>query len=182
MALSAPEAAPLLLGKRISSRYNGQTVSGIITEVEAYTQDDPASHTYREITERNRAMFGSPGRAYIYFTYGIHYCMNIVCGPVGRGEAVLIRSIQIDVGRDIASSRRFKTDSPTQNQLHDLSNGPGKLVQALGITMNDNEIDLLDEELLIRLINGKAIESNMITQTRRIGISKNIDAPWRWII
>ena len=178
MALPAPQAAPLLLGKRIVSHHGGQLVAGNITEVEAYTQEDPASHTYRGRTKRNEAMFGPPGHAYIYFTYGMHYCLNVVCGPVGHGEGVLIRGISITDGVEVALSRRYSVDEPTLAQLKNISNGPGKVVQALGVSMADYGVNLCDDNGLLYLQPGMRVAN--IHQTKRIGISRGQDALWRW--
>lgn len=178
MALPAPQAAPLLLGVRVVSRHSGQAVTGIITEVEAYTQEDPASHTYRGKTKRNEAMFGPAGHAYIYFTYGMHYCLNVVCGPEGHGEGVLIRGIEITDGIEAAIRRRYPGGEPTLAQLKNISNGPGKVVQALGVSMADYGTDLLDQTGLLHLETGSPAAE--IHQTKRIGISRGQDTLWRW--
>jgi len=178
VALPAPQAAPLLLGMHIISQHNDELVVGVITEVEAYTQDDPASHTYRGQTKRNEAMFGPSGHAYIYFTYGMHYCLNVVCGPQGRGEGVLIRGIEIIQGIETAVHRRYPTNKPTLTQMKNLSNGPGKVVQALGVSMADYGVNLLDAKGALHLELGMpATETH---QTKRIGLSRGQDTPWRW--
>lgn len=180
MALPAPEAAPLLLGQRIISRHGGEMVSGIITEVEAYTQDDPASHTYRGITPRTRAMFGPSGHAYVYFTYGMHYCVNIVCGAEGSGEAVLLRSIVIDHGLDTAIQRRYGDLDPTLLRLRNLSNGPGKLVQALGVSMEDYGQPLfnIDSDLFLQFEQKLSPKDYVVSP--RIGIKNGVETLWRW--
>lgn len=178
MALPAPQAAPLLLGMRIVSRHGGELVAGLITEVEAYTQDDPASHTYRGQTKRNEAMFGPSGHAYIYFTYGMHYCLNIVCGPDGRGEGVLIRGIEITDGIETAIRRRYPVDKSTPAQLKNISNGPGKVVQALGASMADYGTDLLGQDNVLHLEYGVPVTNAQ--QTKRIGLSRGQDTLWRW--
>lgn len=178
MALPAPQAAPLLLGTKIISRHDGQVVAGIITELEAYTQDDPASHTFRGKTKRNMAMFGPPGHAYIYFTYGMHYCLNITCGQEGRGEGVLIRGISITEGLETAIQRRYSSLEPTLTQLKNISNGPGKVVQALGVSMADYGADLLDVDGELHLEPGS--KPTEVFQTKRIGISRAQDTLWRW--
>lgn len=178
MALPAPQAAPLLLGARIVSRHGDTLVAGIITEVEAYTQEDPASHTFRGRTKRNEAMFGPPGHAYVYFTYGMHYCLNVVCGPDGHGEGVLIRGIEITDGIEAAIRRRYPIDHPTSAQLKNISNGPGKVVQALGASMADYGLDLLDTKSPVHLETGE--QPVKIHQTKRIGISRGQDVLWRW--
>lgn len=163
---------------RIVSRHAGEQVVGIITEVEAYTQEDPASHTYRGRTKRNEAMFGPSGHAYIYFTYGMHYCLNVVCGPAGHGEGVLIRGIEITDGIETAIHRRYLVDEPTLAQLKNISNGPGKVVQALGASMADYGTNLLDTSNSIHLEAG--VPAAQVHQTKRIGISRGQETLWRW--
>ena len=180
VVLPAPQAAPLLLGTKIMSRHGDETVGGIITEIEAYTQDDPASHTFRGVTKRNAAMFGPAGHAYVYFTYGMHYCLNIVCGPPGRGEGVLIRGIKIIDGIDVAIKRRYDDREPTLIQLKNISNGPGKVVQALGVSMADYGVDLLDSSGNVFITSGNPIDPSSIQQSARIGISSAKETLWRW--
>ncbi|MBC7746773.1 DNA-3-methyladenine glycosylase [Pedobacter sp.] len=180
VALPAPEAAPLLLGNIIVSHHGGVKVEGIISEVEAYTEEDPASHTYGGPTKRNAVMFEDPGRAYVYFTYGMHFCLNIVCGYPGRGEAVLIRAIEITEGLSVAMARRYGDVTPTPLQLKNLSNGPAKVTKILGIGMADYGKNLLDErnEVYIRLPEPSDLRA--IQQTARIGISRAKEVLWRW--
>lgn len=147
--------------------------SGIIVETEAYNQDDAASHSYKGQTERTRAMFGPSGRAYIYFTYGMHYCFNVVSGPVGRGEGVLIRALKPVEGFELMRERRKHVSDSL------LCNGPAKLVQALGITKADYGKKLFDnsELYIIQRQNTPNIQSGP-----RIGITKAIDEPFRfWV-
>lgn len=180
VALSAPEAAPLLLGVIVVSNHQGKTVEAVITEVEAYTQDDPASHTFSGPTERNSAMYGEPGKMYVYFSYGMHFCMNVVCGPKGRGEGVLIRAVRIINGLEIALMRRYGESIYTPYQLKNVSNGPGKVTQALGVTRADYGKDLLDETSMVYLRLPEPGDPLLINQTPRIGISKAQDVLWRW--
>lgn len=127
-----------LLGKRLVRSLNGQVMSGIITETEAYGHtDDPSSHAHRRITQRNSAMFGEVGRAYVYFTYGMHYCFNVVARSPGvDAGAVLVRSISPDIGIETMKVNRGK--ATTDN----LTNGPAKLAQALSITAEQYGEDL----------------------------------------
>lgn len=143
----------------------------ILTEVEAYSPDDPASHAYNGIRPRNAAMFGPPGTLYVYRSYGIHWCANIVCGDEGIGAAVLIRSGAPFSGIEQMKMRRGRES--------DLLNGPGKLTQALGIDFSYNTIDLFRPESPIRLIEGKA--PGRIRATTRVGISKAVERPWRFV-
>lgn len=127
--MPAPVVAAWLLNKLLVAHIGGQSVAGRIVEVEAYDQDDPASHTFRGRTERNSVMFGPAGHLYVYLSYGIHHCANVVTGADGRGDAVLIRAIDIVDGIDTARARRGRrADS-------ELGNGPGKLCQAMGIDL-----------------------------------------------
>jgi DNA-3-methyladenine glycosylase len=122
------KSAKSLLGYKLVHQTSDGLTSGIIVETEAYHQDDPASHTYRGQTARNAVMFGPPGYAYIYFTYGMHYCFNVVTGPKGSGQAVLIRALEPTDGIELMRRRRG------MNAELQLTNGPAKLVQAMAIS------------------------------------------------
>ena len=142
-----------------------------LTEVEAYAPDDPASHSFGGRTERNQSMFERAGTLYVYRSYGIHWCANVSTGPVGTGAAVLLRGgVPID-GLLTMIERRGR-------QEH-LADGPGKLCQALAIDRALDGVDLLDGTGLVRLEMGEPPVA--ITATPRIGISKAIDAPWRFM-
>jgi DNA-3-methyladenine glycosylase len=145
-------------------------VGGIIVETEAYDMEDPASHSFSGPTARNQAMFGHPGRAYVYRSYGIHWCLNFVCAGVGHGAGVLIRAIEPTHGIDRMQARRGMED------LRLLCSGPGKIGQALGIThdLNGHRLDRLPFRVLAA---GHDVE---IVAGPRIGISKAIDLPWRF--
>ncbi len=161
-----------LLGCELVHETSEGVTSGIIVETEAYTQDDPASHSHRGITERNKVMFGPGGFAYIYFTYGMHYCFNVVSGREGHGEGVLIRALEPVKGIDIMRQRRG------QNDVRNLCSGPAKLVQAMGITKSDYGKPLDGGNLYI--INRQDVPK--IQTGKRIGITKEVDKPWRfWI-
>lgn len=142
--------------------------SGMIVETEAYTEEDAASHSYRGETERTKVMFGPGGHAYVYFTYGMHYCFNVVSGPAGKGEAVLIRALEPVLGEDLMQKRRGRNDN--------LTNGPAKLVQAMGITKADYGRALYRGDLHIL---SKPLTAT-ISSGPRIGISKETDKPWRY--
>jgi DNA-3-methyladenine glycosylase len=127
-ARNATVVAPQLLNKV----FVADGCSGRIVEVEAYTSDDPASHCYRGRTPRNAVMFGPPGRLYVYFSYGMHHCVNIVTGDEGDGQAVLLRAVEPIDGVDVMRSRRGAVPHRS------LADGPGKLTQALGLDLTDN--------------------------------------------
>ena len=145
-------------------------VGGIIVETEAYDQSEPASHTYMGKTLRNAAMFGAPGCAYVYRSYGIHWCLNFVCEREGHGAGVLIRAIEPLFGVDIMRERRGVMDA------YQLCSGPGKLGQALGVVHAYNEMSLYQQpfELVV------SRSSPNIVSGSRIGISKAVDLPWRF--
>jgi len=166
-------AAPQLLGAILEREMNGQIVRVRIVEVEAYDETDAASHSYKGRTPRTDIMFGEPGHLYVYFTYGMHYCCNVVTGPEDTGAAVLIRAVEPIEGE------AFMQDLRKQAGI-ELSNGPAKLCKALGIDKNMNGHDLTQAPL--KLIIQSPLKKNEITQTQRIGISQGKDAPWRWYI
>ena len=141
-------------------------VSGKIVETEAYLHDDPASHSFNGMTKRNAQMFGSQGTAYVYFTYGMHFCFNVVTNKDGVGEAVLIRALEPMSGIKAMKKRRKKEN------IHELCNGPAKLVQAMGITKQHNGADLLSPSSPLQIICPKTKESFSIVKTKRIGITK----------
>ena len=123
------EVAPDLLGAVVTHRSAAGPVSVRLTEVEAYDgESDPGSHAFRGRTPRNEVMFGPPGRVYVYFTYGMHWCMNLVCGPPGSASAVLLRAGEVVEGVALATSRRTSSRSP-----RDLARGPARLTVALGV-------------------------------------------------
>ncbi|TAK89733.1 DNA-3-methyladenine glycosylase [Patescibacteria group bacterium] len=163
--------AQALIGCELVHTTEQGTTAGIIVETEAYSQDDEASHSFRGQTKRNAVMFGPAGHAYIYFTYGMHYCMNVVAGPEGRAEAVLIRALQPSQGIELMKARRG-TD-----ELHNLCSGPAKLVQAMGILHEQNGMSLMEEKLFIT----PAVKLLEIKATPRIGIRQAADKPWRFI-
>lgn len=170
----AHRAAPRLLGCELVRNIDGHTLRGRIVETEAYDQTDTASHSYKGITNRNQVMFGPSGHLYVYFTYGMHYCCNIVTGPEGQGSAVLIRAIEPIEGLDIMTSLRKGQASPN------LTNGPAKLCQAFGIDKKLNGHDLQTEPL--KLIIHPELPARGIIQTTRIGISQAKEKPWRFYI
>lgn len=172
--LSRPpeEAAPLLLGSFLVSAVDGKQVRMRISEVEAYKgSEDPASHAFRGKTGRNGSMFEQPGTLYVYRSYGIHNCANTAAGPEGVGWGILIRGGEIVEGEGIARMRRGRS---TQ-----LSDGPGKVCQALGITLAHDGTNLLSGEGELWLDPGPA--PTLIVSTPRVGISKAQDVAWRFV-
>lgn len=166
-------AAKRLLGAELIRDLDGHTIRVRIVETEAYHQADAASHSYTGRTPRTDVMFGPAGYLYVYFTYGMHYCCNIVVGEEGYGAAVLIRAVEPLTGEDTMRARRDKPGIQ-------LSNGPAKLCQALNIDKVLNGHDLT--ELPLRLSLAKPLPEDHIVCTPRIGISKAREEPWRFYI
>jgi DNA-3-methyladenine glycosylase len=146
-----------------------------IVETEAYRQDDPASHTYRGMTPRNQVMFGPPGHAYVYFTYGMHHCVNVVCEAEGVGAAVLLRAGEVIEGADVAKVRRGP-----RVRAHDLAAGPARLTQALGIDRSHDGLDLFDPDSPLRLRLGPTTSDDRIANGPRVGIRHAADKGWRF--
>jgi DNA-3-methyladenine glycosylase len=167
---SSLEVAPLLLGRRLESRVGGVLTAVVLNEVEAYMgSQDPASHAFNGRTPRNDSMFGPPGTLYVYRSYGIHWCMNITCGPEGVPMAVLLRGGVLLDGRDTIQRRRGREDH--------LTDGPGKLCQALGVTGDHDGTSVLDGPVRI----GERVLHGDVATTRRIGISKAVEPEWRFV-
>jgi DNA-3-methyladenine glycosylase len=168
-----------LLGKTLWRRTEEGVVGGIIVETEAYiTAIDPASHNYRRPTKRAAAMYGPPGHAYIYFTYGMYHCLNVVTEPDGQSAAVLLRAIQPTFGLDLMARRRGAS-----KESRDLARGPGRLCQALALNLADNRADLTGDALWIsETPDQPALASASIATSPRIGISQGVDLPWRFYI
>ncbi|HUA81081.1 MAG TPA: DNA-3-methyladenine glycosylase, partial [Dyella sp.] len=166
--------APELLNKVLICR-DGR--AGRIVEVEAYRgADDPAAHSYRGKTPRTEVMFGSPGHMYVYFTYGMHWCSNVVCGPKGEGNAVLIRALQPLARLDLMYAARPLAKSDRQ-----LCNGPACLTQSMSISKLQNGIDLIAGDTYALLDDGTSPPDSAV-QTTRIGLTKAADYPWRWYV
>lgn len=172
-----------LLGKVFvyNDKKSGVKLSGKIVEVEAYDgKTDEAAHTFNGQTERNKIMFEEGGYLYVYFTYGIHFCANIVTGEKDHGTAVLLRGMKPVTKIEEFAKRRFrKTELSEKNKIN-LLNGPAKICQAFGIDKKHNEIDLTKDE--IYLLDSPKIPDSKIVKTRRIGIKKSVDLPWRFYI
>jgi len=174
----ASSAAPGLLAALLRRESAEGAVTVRITEVEAYSGDgsDPAAHTHRGPTSRNQVMFGPPGTLYVYFSYGMHWCANVVCAPPGDGEAVLLRAGQVVEGIELARGRR-----PAARRDVELASGPARLTQALGITGVDNGVSLLDNRSGLSLSRAaEALPSSCIRTGPRVGITKAATLPWRF--
>jgi DNA-3-methyladenine glycosylase len=165
---SVHEVAPDLLG--VTLLVDG--VGGPIVEVEAYHHEDPASHGFGGRTERNAAMFGPPGHAYVYRSYGIHWCLNFVCEEEGSASAVLLRALEPVSGLEAMRARRGLDDPRL------LASGPGRLCQALGVTREHDGLPL-DRPPFELLPAAAPVE---IVRAPRIGITKAADRPWRYLV
>ncbi|WP_084957935.1 DNA-3-methyladenine glycosylase [Thermoactinospora rubra] len=168
-ARHASEVAPDLLGRVLV--HGG--VAMRLTEVEAYglPGEDPAAHTYRGMTKRNAVMFGPPGHLYVYFTYGMHFCANLVCLPEGHGSAVLLRAGEVIGGVEVARARRPGAGD------RDLARGPARLAMAFGFARAENGIDMIGNVLA-----GCPPDPKEVSCGPRTGISTAMDVPWRfWI-
>ncbi|MEN8581462.1 DNA-3-methyladenine glycosylase [Burkholderia sp. RS01] len=177
----AREIAPLLLGAVLTHHTPDGPVSVRLTEVEAYMgpgdslHPDPGSHTFRGPTRRNAPMFGPAGHLYVYFTYGMHYCANIVCGPAGHASAVLLRAGEVVAGREAALVRRR-----TSKSARDLASGPARLALALGLTTADSGRDALSAPFGLQLPPVPAVD---VSSGPRVGVSGDggsHDYPWRF--
>ncbi len=160
--------APKLLGMKLSRRCpNGEVKAGIIVETEAYMQDDPACHAYKGLTNRTAPMFAEGGIAYVYFIYGMYYCLNVVTGKKGSGQAVLIRALE--------PLNIFETSKSR------MASGPGKLCNYLLITKNENNMDFSNNNHLWLEYCRKINEEDIITSSR-IGITKGLNNKWRFFL
>lgn len=194
-------AAPLLLGCTLTRTItlNGEKHKLVarIVETEAYDQDDPASHAFGGPSERNAAMFGPAGHLYVYVSYGMHHCCNVVCGPDGFGSGCLVRAVEPLEGvgvmlelREAGRAGKAHTGRAGKEQaerarkhplkLRDLTNGPGKVCDALGIDKELYGHDLTVEPLMLEF--APLLPGETIGSSPRVGISKNIDAPKRFFI
>lgn len=178
---SSVEVAPDLLGCVLEHCTPEGTVAVRLTEVEAYTgASDAASHAYRGPTRRNAVMFGPPGHAYVYFTYGMHFCVNLVCLPEGTAEAVLLRAGAVVAGEELARGRR-----PAARTGHDLARGPARLCQALAIDRAQDGADVCGPESPLRVLApapapGAAPARAAIRTGPRVGVSAAADVAWRF--
>jgi DNA-3-methyladenine glycosylase len=169
----AREVARDLLGATVI--HGGVSVR--LSEVEAYGgADDPASHAFRGETRRNQVMFGPPGHAYVYFTYGMHFCVNLVCGPPGSASAVLLRAGEVVTGAESARLRR------PVGPLRDLARGPARLTKALDIDRAHDGADVCDVRSALTVVAGIEVPDGAVRCGPRVGVSAAADVPWRlWV-
>jgi DNA-3-methyladenine glycosylase len=176
------EVAPELLGCVLEHETPAGLVAVELTEVEAYAgRSDPASHAYRGKTARNVVMFGPPGHAYVYFTYGMHFCVNMVClGEEGSASAVLLRAGAVIAGEELARARRSR--GTARIATRDLARGPARLCQALGIDRSQDGADVIADQspLRIRAGTGNPARSGTIVTGPRVGVSSATEIPWRF--
>jgi DNA-3-methyladenine glycosylase len=191
------EVAPELLGCVLEHETADGLVAVELTEVEAYDHEDPASHGYRGRTLRNAAMFGPPGHAYVYFTYGMHFCVNVVClGEEGSASAVLLRAGRVIAGEELARARR--TRGTTAIAPRDLARGPARLCQALAIDRSQNGADMISAGSPLRMLSGAGNPARSavlapgngtlilpatprrIVTGPRVGVSSAAEIPWRF--
>jgi DNA-3-methyladenine glycosylase len=172
----AERVAPLLLGAVLVHDSAEGRVAVRLTEVEAYAGEaDAASHAWRGATPRTQVMFGPPGRAYVYFSYGMHWCMNVVTRPDGIASAVLLRAGEVVEGVALARSRRGSSSE------RDLARGPGRLCQALGLSGASTGVDVCDPSSALRLL-ARTRVPGLVMSGPRVGISRAAEVPWRfWI-
>ena len=174
----ALDVAPMLLGMLLV-RSDGRVAR--LVEVEAYMgQDDPGSHAYRGPTRRTATMFGPPGRMYVYFTYGMHWCANVVCSPEGTASAVLLRAAEPLRGLDLMRQARWH--GQRQQRDRDLCRGPARLCEAFAVTGLDDGADLLAGDRGLCLADDGASGSGSVARSRRIGLSRGADLPWRFFV
>jgi DNA-3-methyladenine glycosylase len=166
------DVAPELLGKLL---VRGDRTARIV-EVEAYCgADDPGSHAYRGMTKRNATMFGPAGRLYVYFTYGMHWCANAVCGRAGEGVAVLLRAAEPVSGVD-----EMRTLRPAARRDRDLLSGPARLCQAFGLDGTFDGCDLVTADRGVTIVDDGVAPPDVPTVSTRIGLSVGTELPWRW--
>lgn len=176
------ETAPDLLGKILVRKTGDNVLAGRITETEAYDGSiDEAAHTFGGKTPRNSVMFNQGGLLYVYFTYGVHHCCNVVTGCEGEGNAVLIRSLEPLEGLEVMAYNRFGSSYLDDKIKTNLTTGPGKLCKAFNITLADNGENLVGDSIFIA-DDGFVVDKKDIHTTTRIGIRKSAELPWRFYL
>ena len=170
-----------LLGKFLVRKTGRKYLTGRIVEVEAYDGSiDKAAHTYGGKTKRNEVMFKEGGFLYVYFTYGMHFCSNVVAGKLNEGKAILLRAVEPVNCSDKMAVNRFGRKNISAVELKNLTNGPAKICRAFGIARNENGADLTGNEIFI--LDSPKLSGNKIAASTRIGIKKSVDLPWRYYI
>lgn len=170
-----------LLGKILVKKSGSKIISGKIVEVEAYHGDyDQASHAFKGKTKRNEVMFEIGGHLYVYFTYGAHFCANVVVGKKGKGIAVLIRAIEPIDGIDLMIKNRYGKKFSSDKEMNNLTNGPGKLCKAFDISNIHNGMNLTGNEIFI--LDQPKLKRKDIGVSKRIGITRSVDLQWRFFI
>jgi DNA-3-methyladenine glycosylase len=171
-----------LLGKYLVKEGGQSKYSGKIVEVEAYDgRTDQAAHTFRGKTPRNEIMFGEGGYFYVYFTYGAHFCCNVVTGNEGEGTAVLIRAVEPVEGIDNMIMNRYgRLYLKNEAEVYNLTSGPGKLCQAFAIDRKEYGLDLTGD--IVYILNNRRVPDKEVASGRRIGINKSVELPWRFYI
>jgi DNA-3-methyladenine glycosylase len=170
-----------LLGKILVKSNGKEILAGKIVEVEAYHGDiDEAAHSYGGITKRNEIMFEAGGYLYVYFTYGAHHCCNVVTGKKGQGTAILIRAIEPISGLNTMIKNRFGRKLKNDREIFNITSGPGKVCQAFKLDRSHFGTDLTGNEIFI--LDGEKIKNKDIGISKRIGITRSVDLPWRFFI
>ena len=170
-----------LLGKVLIKKNSKNLLAVKIVEVEAYDGEiDKAAHSFGGKTERNRVMFNKGGFFYVYLSYGVHHCCNIVTGFEDKGTAVLIRAVEPLKGLDVMIKKRFGRKLKNDNEITNLTSGPGKVCKALGINKNHSGLDLTGDKIF--LLDQPKVKVSEIGISKRIGITKSINYPWRFYI
>lgn len=178
-ARAADEVAPDLLGKLLLR--TDEQLAARIVEVEAYTEDDPACHAHRGRTTRNAPLFGPPGHAYVYFVYGMHWCLNVATGVEGRGEGCLLRAAEPLEGLERMRHRRF-SDHRRRRPDRELLRGPARLAQAFGLDGSYSGADLCEPKGPDGLVLAEDGELPAVTATPRTGVASAANVPWRFVV
>ena len=168
-----------LLGKVLIKKDGNRVLAARIIEVEAYDgKVDKASHSFNGKTKRNEVMFNEGGYFYVYFTYGAHFCCNVVTGKRNNGEAVLIRAVEPLLGINKMIENRFGRALKSEKEIYNLTSGPGKVCKAFGFKKEHSGLDLTNSSVFI--VNQPKLKKNMIGVSKRIGITKSVSLPWRF--
>ena len=168
-----------LLGKVLVKKDGNQVLAGRIVEVEAYDGNiDKASHSFSGKTKRNEVMFNEGGYFYVYFTYGAHFCCNVVTGKKDQGAAVLIRAVEPLIGIDEMIKNRFNRKLKSEKEIYNLTSGPGKVCKAFGFNKEHSGLDLTNSKVFI--FDQTKLTKNKVGVSKRIGITKSVNLPWRF--